>query len=240
MSQQHDGSFVQRGRGPDEEGLTSSGGARLASDRVRPVLAIAAAVGVLLLVVALQIRPSTEQPQNPAPDTPAVAPRLQARGQVRPSAQAKVGTLVGGTLSRLAVEVGDSVVERQEIARVRGADGTEVLVAPMSGTVTSVLAHVGDTVMPGTIIATVGDLSRLQVETTDVDEFLVGHVEKGQPVTVLVEALDRREVQGRVRAVAIEPQISSAGDEHYPVVIDLLEPPPGLRVGMTVRVSFSR
>ena len=38
--------------------------------------------------------------------------------------------------------------------------------------------------------------------------------------------------------MALEPQAGTAGFEHYPVVIDLVEVPPELRVGMTVRVAF--
>ncbi|MBI2322532.1 MAG: HlyD family efflux transporter periplasmic adaptor subunit, partial [Chloroflexi bacterium] len=137
------------------------------------------------------------------------------------------------------VEVGEAVREQQEIARVRGPGGTEVLVAPWDGTITSLPVQVGDTVLPGALIATVGDLSRLQVETTDVDEFIIAYVRRGQAVTLSVDALDGRLLRGRVRSVALEPQRSAEGDEHYPVVIDLAEIPVELRPGMTVRVNFS-
>ncbi len=123
---------------------------------------------------------------------------------------------------------------------MRGPGGLEVLVAPLDGVVTGVLVHAGDTVVPGTVVATVGDLRQLQVETTDVDEFLVGRVQPGQAVSMTVEALDRRELAGRVRTVALEPRPNPSGDPHYPVVIDLLGAlPPELRPGMTVRLTFA-
>ena len=72
-------------------------------------------------------------------------------------------------------------------------------------------------------MATIGDLSRLRAETTDVDEYLVDQIRRGQAVLLQVDALDQRTIPGFVRSVALEPQPGSAGFEHYPVVIDLVE-----------------
>jgi HlyD family secretion protein len=149
-----------------------------------------------------------------------------------------VGTLAGGTVTRLAVRVGDRVEEEQEIARVRGPNGTEVLTAPWRGTITTVPVHHGDTVLPGAVVVTVGDLSRLQVETTDVDEFVIARVRPGELLTVTVDALDGQEVLARVYSVALELQADSNGDEHYPIVLDVVDPPPDLRPGMTVRLHW--
>lgn len=200
--------------------------------------------GALPLVIALALAVGlpgcgTGEQRTPVPGaTP--APKLTARGQVRPVAHARVGTIAGGVVAQMRVEVGETVREQQEIARVRGPGGTEVLVAPWDGTITSLPVQVGDTVLPGALIATVGDLSRLQIETTDVDEFIIASVRRGQAVTVSVDALDGRLLRGQVRSVALQPQRSPEGDEHYQVVIDLADVPPELRPGMTVRVDFSR
>jgi hypothetical protein len=93
--------------------------------------------------------------------------------------------------------------------------------------------------MPGTTIATIGDLSQLQIETTEVDEFLIPYVYPGQIVRLTVDALDGRVLPARVRTMTLEPQTTANGDEHYPVILDLVGPVPGLRPGMTVRVDFS-
>jgi hypothetical protein len=87
-------------------------------------------------------------------------------------------------------------------------------------------------------VATLGDLSRLQVETTDIDEFLIGQLRVGQLVTLTVDALDQRQLIGYVRRVTLEPQPTSGGDEHYPTVIELVEQVPELRPGMTVRLRL--
>lgn len=203
----------------------------------RTWLLVAAAATLLVLGVAVWLA-QRAAPAPPAP--PETAPtRLVARGQVRPVGQARVATLTGGTITRLAVAVGDTVEEEQEIARVRGPNGTEVLTAPWRGTVTTVPVHLGDTVLPGTTLVTIGDLSRLQVETTDVDEFLIAHLYPGQLLTLTVDALDGREVLARVRSVALELQPGEVpGDQHYPVILDLVDPPPQLRAGMTVRLEL--
>lgn len=203
--------------------------------RAAGLLALVAVIAVVVGVAIQQTRATA--PSNPPPPT-AVSQKLTARGQIRPVGQARVGTIGGGVLNRLVVEVGDVVNDQQELARVRGLEGTEVVTSPLRGTVTAVLAHLGDTLAPGATIATVADLSRLQVETNDVDEFLITHVRRDQPVAVFVEALEQT-LQGRVRTVSLQPITTPAGDEHYPVAIDLLDAHQSLRLGMSVRLRFS-
>jgi multidrug efflux pump subunit AcrA (membrane-fusion protein) len=157
-----------------------------------------------------------------------------------PAQQARVGNVGGGSVRQLSVSAGGLVNEQQEIARVDGPSGsTEVVTAPFRGTVTNILVHAGDTLLPGAAIAIVADLRTLQVETSDVDEFLVGHVQVGQPVRVTVDALDNLELQGTVRTIAGLPQTdTSGGGQNYPVLIALNGVPTPVRAGMSIRVTF--
>jgi hypothetical protein len=52
-----------------------------------------------------------------------------------------------------------------------------------------------------------------------------------------VEALDRLELRGVVKSVALQQQSTTAG-ANYPTVISLEGPNPNLRPGMTVRITF--
>lgn len=192
---------------------------------------------VVVAVVARQVS-TAASPASPAPQAASSSGRLIAHGVVAPVSQARVGTLGGGVLLGLSVSIGDRVEASSELARVRGAADVEVLTAPFAGTVTGLLAHTGDTLVPGAGVVMVADLRRLQVETNDVDEFLIGRVQPGQSVTLQIEALDRRELTGRVRTVALQPQATPGGDQHYPVTIDPGGIPPDLRPGMSVRVIF--
>jgi len=210
---------------------------RRSSWRVRWAVIV---VGLLVVVGLVARQAATPPPQGAATATAPVstASRLVAHGVVAPVSQARVGSLGGGVLLRLSVTLGDGVEAQTELARVRGTSEVEVLTAPFAGTVTGVLVHTGDTLVAGATVVQVADLSHLQVETTDVDEFLIGHVQRGQSVSLQIEALDRRDLSGRVRAVALQPQTTPGGDQHYPVTIDLGSTPTDLRPGMSVRITF--
>jgi biotin carboxyl carrier protein len=175
----------------------------------------------------------------PAGGAPPVSQKLIARGEVQALAQARVGTLSGGVVVRVAVKAGEAVQEQQEIARVRGPAGVEVLTAPWAGTITSVPVQAGDSVAPGAAVATIGDLARLLVKTRDVDEFLIKDVAPGQPVALTVDALEGQVLRGVVRAAALQPEAGAGGDSHYPVLVDLVDWTPQMRLGMTVRVNFA-
>src|SRR5262249_27869163 len=145
---------------------------------------------ILILVVLQVLRQATPSTPPVAASPTSTVSRLLAHGVVAPVSQARVGTLNGGVLLGVSVSIGESVEAQRELARVRGSADVEVLTAPFAGTVTGQLAHTGDTLVPGAGVVTIADLSRLQVETTDVDEFLIGHVRPGQTVSLQIEALD--------------------------------------------------
>lgn len=159
-----------------------------------------AVIAVVTVAVAVLARGAGRPRDIPAPP-PAPAPRV-ARGEVQPLRQARIGTLTGGVVTQIAVELGEVVERQQPVARVRGGTGNELLTAPWKGTVTSVPVQRGDTVAPTTALVTIADLSHFRVETTDVDEFLVAGIWAGQAVTVTIDALDEREIAGTVRQVA--------------------------------------
>ncbi|MCC7106477.1 MAG: efflux RND transporter periplasmic adaptor subunit [Chloroflexi bacterium] len=212
--------------------------------RVRLLLPAAALLAMLALgyaVLAGQIVPLSPAPAPvPSVASPATTSRITARGKIAPVARASIGTLAGGIVQQLLVEAGDSVSEQEEVARVKGVDGSiEVVTAPWRGTVVALPARRGDTVLPGATLAVLGDLRRLQVETTDVDEYIIDRVSRGQEVTMIVEALDRAQMEGRVRTVALQPEKNEDGDDHYPVVIDIRSAPADPRLGMTVRITFA-
>jgi HlyD family secretion protein len=111
-----------------------------------------------------------------------------------------------------------------------------VLVAPLAGTVGAVMVEEGETVMAGTPVLVVGDLSALQVETDDLSEVDIVEVAVGQEVEVSVDALPDREFRGRVSKVAPMAE-ERHGDIVYTVTIDL-EEGSALRWGMTAYVDI--
>jgi HlyD family secretion protein len=110
------------------------------------------------------------------------------------------------------------------------------LVAPFEGTIVSVDISPAETVVPGRVIITMGDLSSFQVETTDLSERDVPRVQIGQTASVFVESLNE-EFSGKVIDIS---RISSTvgGDVVFKVTIDLDDQPQGLLWGMSADVNI--
>jgi RND family efflux transporter MFP subunit len=110
------------------------------------------------------------------------------------------------------------------------------LTAPFAGTIVSVDISAGETVVPGQVVIVLGDLSKYQIETTDLSERDVTKVQIGQPANVFIEALNQ-EFTGKV--IDIE-RISSTlgGDVVFPVTIELDEQPEGLLWGMSADIQI--
>ena len=159
------------------------------------------------------------------------------RGVVRPVSQSAAGSLAGGTVRLHRIVVGDRVGNGQALARVEPPGGGDAVLvtSPREGSVTVVAVHDGDTVMPGATLMVVADKSRLQLETTDVDEFVVTSLHRDQAVTIANPALGVSGFAGIVRSAGMQPVPSAAG-EQYPVAIDLADPPEHLMIGMAARI----
>jgi len=132
------------------------------------------------------------------------------------------------------------VARAQALLDVKKATVTQAtLVAPFDGTVAGVDISPAETVVPGQIVLTLGDLTTFQVETTDLSERDAPRVHVGQQTEVEVIALGKQ-ISGRVIDVS---RVSSTigGDVVYKVTIALDTQPEGLLWGMsaTVRISAS-
>jgi HlyD family secretion protein len=110
------------------------------------------------------------------------------------------------------------------------------LVAPIAGTVITVKGVAGEMVSPGVIIIAISDVTHLRVETTDLSERNVPFVKVGQPVTVIVKALNQN-VAGHVSRISPVAD-TIGGDVVYKTTIDLDNPPAGLLTGMSVDVQY--
>jgi RND family efflux transporter MFP subunit len=110
------------------------------------------------------------------------------------------------------------------------------LVAPFDGTIAAVDISTAETVVPGRVVVIIGDLSELQVETTDLSERYVPQVQIGQPASVFIQALGQ-EYSGKVLDIS---RISSTigGDVVFKVTIGLDEQPQGLLWGMSADVKI--
>jgi HlyD family secretion protein len=110
------------------------------------------------------------------------------------------------------------------------------LIAPISGTVIAVNVVAGEMATPGEVLVVISDVNRLHIETTDLSERDVPQVKTGQVVSVLIKPLNLT-VPGKVTRISALAD-TLGGDVVYKTTIDLDSPPPGMRAGMSVEVSF--
>jgi HlyD family secretion protein len=122
-----------------------------------------------------------------------------------------------------------------EQARV-ALNRTEVR-APLTGTVGMVQVRENELVAPSQPLVTIGDLSTLRVETTDLDEIDVARVEVGQTVDVTFDALPDRVFTGRVQRISPVPE-SDGGAVNYTAIVEFEELAPEIRWGMTAFVDI--
>lgn len=220
---------------------------RLALPRSRRTLMILGAVVLaILIVVRLGLTLARSGALASGLDSPTSTPTpigvppavLAAHGLVQPVARASVATLAGGSVAQLNVSVGQEVEQNQVLARVAGPTQTELVLAPWRGTVTSIAARSGETLLPGSPVLTIADPSRLQVETTDVDDYLIGRIRPGQLATITFDALSGRALRGVVRSISSQSQPAPGQGIQYPTVIELEAAEPDVRAGMSVHIVF--
>jgi RND family efflux transporter MFP subunit len=109
--------------------------------------------------------------------------------------------------------------------------------APFEGTVGQLDVRVGEFVAPGQPLMTLGDLSTLRVETTDLDEIDVAQISLGQQATITFDALPDRPFTGKI--VYIAPMADpGGGGVNYKVVLEVAELDPVIRWGMTAFVDI--
>ncbi len=123
-----------------------------------------------------------------------------------------------------------------QLESARAAFEQATLKAPFNGTITALEASAGETVMAGSVVAVLGDLSEFVVETTDLSERDVARVQMGQKAVVWIDALGE-ELEGQV--IEIAPQATLlGGDVVYRVVILFEKQLPSLRWGMSAEVEM--
>jgi RND family efflux transporter MFP subunit len=114
------------------------------------------------------------------------------------------------------------------------AQGT--LLAPFDGTIVDINIETGEIAQPGKVVMLEADITKMQIETTDLSERDAPNVKIGQPVTVNIESL-KVSVNGKV--ISISP-ISNivGGDVVYKVKVAMDEQPAGLLWGMSAEVEI--
>jgi HlyD family secretion protein len=152
--------------------------------------------------------------------------------------QAQLGLLQAGAtteevaVSQAAVTQAQATLEAARVALKR----CEVR-APFAGTVGAVSARAGELVTPGQPLVTLGDLTTLRIETTDLDEIDAARVAVGQAASITFDALGEQVFTGHVTRISPMPE-PGAGGVNYTVVLELDRLEPAIRWGMTAFVDI--
>ncbi len=152
--------------------------------------------------------------------------------------QAQIDRLLAGATPEDIAVLEASVAQAQAgLDRAKAMRQQAEIVAPFDGAISDVLIREGQYVNAGQPIVLVGDLSDLQIETTDLNEKDVAGLKIGDKVMVTVDALPGVQVEGTIAKIA--PKSSKTTGVNYAVTIDLAEIPEGLRWGMTALVEMA-
>lgn len=120
------------------------------------------------------------------------------------------------------------------------------ILAPISGKVVQLNAQEGEVVVtgtmnnPGSVIATIADLSEVLIEA-EVNETEVVRIKIDQPAKVKVDAVADKEYSGRVVEIgssAAQKLTGATGVRYFKVKIALNDPDERLRPGMTSQVDI--
>jgi len=135
-------------------------------------------------------------------------------------------------VARAAVSQAEATLRQARHAREKAT-----LTAPFDGVVGKVYPRLGELVSPAQPIVAVGDLSQLQVETTDLRETDVNRIRVGQKVELTFDALPGKTLAGQI--VRIAPMATQKeGSTNYTTVISIDDDEPALRWGMTAFVNI--
>lgn len=110
------------------------------------------------------------------------------------------------------------------------------LTAPFDGTISALYVRESEWVSPGQPMLLLGNLSNLQIETTDLNEIDVARIQVGSRATITFDALPDVLVEGTV--VRIGTKASSGSSVNYTVIIEMDEVPAGLLWDMTAFVDI--
>lgn len=166
-------------------------------------------------------------------ETGTVSTYIITNGEILAGTEVEVYSDVAGKIVRFSVSEGDYVREGQTLAMVDPSRPGESysaspVVAPVSGTVTSVLLTRGDTVSTQSPVAVISDLSDLKMEIY-VPERYVGQLKTGLPAIAGFEAFPGQDFEAMVSRLS--PVLDQAS-RTLRVELVFAKRYPGIKAGM--------
>jgi HlyD family secretion protein len=126
-----------------------------------------------------------------------------------------------------------------QLAAAQANQAAAELKAPLAGTVVTVKLMAGEQAAPNQLLIVIADFSQWMVETDNLTELDVVHLQPGQTARITADALPEAALTGTVESIS-SLFVEKRGDITYTVRLALDSPDPGLRWGMTTAVSFEK
>lgn len=169
---------------------------------------------------------------------PAAEAGIQSAQAALASAQANLRRHnEGASPEEIALSEAHIRTAKAKLASVTAHVGQSQIVAPFPGQVGSVLVRSGELVSVGQVLVLLGDTNKMHVETTDLRETDVVHLQSGQEVEVTFDSLPDRIFDGLITHIA-PVSTSDKGSTNFTVHVEVPQLDEDLRWGMTAFVSI--
>jgi HlyD family secretion protein len=146
-------------------------------------------------------------------------------------AQKKVDTLTNGP------DPDQVAAARAQVQAAQARVNQSKLMAPFDGRITAIYYKTGDKVVPGQVGIGIADDSQFHIQTA-VDELDIASIQRGQKVSITLDALPGVVLDGTVNEIDLAPDPSQSTTE-YPVVVNVSNPGPEARIGMTAALDIN-
>jgi HlyD family secretion protein len=123
-----------------------------------------------------------------------------------------------------------------KVAQAQATVNRARIVAPFDATVVSLAVRDGDTVESGQAAVGLADLRTLQVQV-DVSEVDINQIQVGQEARLTLDAAPDQTYPGVVSQITLAG-VSSQGVVTFPVTVELADPDPALKPGMSAAVGI--
>ncbi len=156
----------------------------------------------------------------------------------RDMAQARLDQLKNGATQAQIDAAQAGVAQAQAtLDAARAALNEAALKAPFDGTIALVAVDAGQVIGPGLVVTSIADQHAWEVETDDLGEVDVVNVRPGQSAAITLDALPGVTLHGTVTSITPRA-VNKRGDVTYTVKINIEQPDPRLRWGMTAQVEL--
>ncbi|HDX9589706.1 TPA: efflux RND transporter periplasmic adaptor subunit [Bacillus pseudomycoides] len=198
-------------------------------------------LGILIIVIGAgawyvlrdKSQPVTNQSVSVAVQKGKLDVKVKGSGSTQSVTNEDITADANKEVEEVLVSANDVVKKGQEL--ITFTDGSDSIVAPADGTITSISVQAGDRAAAGKAVAHITNYSDLQT-VIQVDELDIPKVQVGQNVTLKVNSFPDASYTGKVTDVAKEGTVSN-GVCSFNVTIHI-DNPKDLKIGMTAEASI--